>query len=56
MDDGSTRSDVRAILKNYSQKDSRICLKFSHSNDGIAATINKAAGMAVGKYIGVLAR
>lgn len=54
VDDGSTRSDVRAILKNYSQKDSRICLKFSHSNGGIAATINKAAGMAVGKYIGVL--
>ena len=45
---------VRPILEIYARKNPRIRLKFSDSNQGIAATINKAAEMASGDYLGVL--
>ena len=54
VDDASTRPHVRPILEIYARKDPRIRLKFSDSNQGIAATINKAARMASGDYLGVL--
>ena len=54
VDDASTRSHVRPTLEIYARKDPRIRLKFSDSNQGIAATINKAARMASGDYLGVL--
>ena len=54
VDDASTRPHVRPILEIYARKDPRIRLKFSDSNQGIAATINKAARMASGDYFGVL--
>ena len=54
VDDASTMPHVRPILEIYARKDPRIRLKFSDSNQGIAATINKAASMASGDYLGVL--
>jgi GT2 family glycosyltransferase len=54
VDDASTMPHVRPILEIYARKDPRIRLKFSDSNQGIAATINKAAGMASRDYLGVL--
>ena len=54
VDDASTRPHVKPILEIYARKDPRIRLKFSDSNQGIAATINKAARMASGDYLGVL--
>jgi glycosyltransferase involved in cell wall biosynthesis len=54
VDDASTRPHVRSILKTYASKDNRIKLGFSETNEGIASTINKAAGMASGDYFGVL--
>ncbi len=54
VDDASTMPHVRPILEIYARKDPRIRLKFSDSNQGIAATINKAARMASGDYLGVL--
>ena len=54
VDDASTMPHIRPILEIYARKDPRIKLKFSDSNQGIAATINKAARMASGDYLGVL--
>lgn len=54
VDDASTMPHVRSILEIYARKDPRIRLQFSGSNQGIAATINKAARMASGDYLGVL--
>ncbi|MBW2662761.1 MAG: glycosyltransferase [Deltaproteobacteria bacterium] len=54
VDDASTMPHVRPLLEIYARKDPRIRLKFSDSNQGIAATINKAAKMASGDYLGVL--
>jgi glycosyltransferase involved in cell wall biosynthesis len=45
---------VRPIFEISARKDPRISLQFSGSNQGIAATINKAARMASGDYLGVL--
>ena len=54
VDDASERAEIKQILKYYSKKDSRIRVRFSDKNEGIAVTINKAAQMASGEYIGVL--
>ena len=54
VDDASTRFYVRPILENYASKEPRVRLRFSGANQGIAATINKAAKMASGDYLGVL--
>ena len=54
VDDASTRPHVKSLLQNYASKDPRVGLRFSHTNQGIAATINKAAEIACGDYLGVL--
>lgn len=54
VDDASTRTELRSILEFFSVNDHRIRIKYSKKNQGIAATLNIAAGMASGKYIGVL--
>jgi glycosyltransferase involved in cell wall biosynthesis len=54
VDDGSTDRNVINILEYYAQKSFRIKLVCKKTNEGIAATINKAAKMAKGKFIGVL--
>ena len=54
VDDASTMPHVRPILEIYARKDPRIRLKFSDSNQGITATINKAVSIASGNYLGVL--
>jgi len=54
VDDGSTDTNIINILEYYAQKSSRIKMLFKKKNEGIAVTINRAAGMAKGKFIGVL--
>lgn len=54
VDDASDSVHVKPILLKYARKDHRIKLLFSQKNEGIAATINKAAKYAKGKYLGVL--
>lgn len=54
VDDASANAEVRPILDSYAKKSRSIRVIFSDKNEGIAATINKAADMASGNYIGVL--
>lgn len=54
VDDASTEPHVRPTLLDYSLKDHRIKLVFSKENGGIAETINQAARLATGQYLGVL--
>ncbi|RLC10930.1 MAG: glycosyltransferase family 2 protein, partial [Deltaproteobacteria bacterium] len=54
VDDASDNVNIRLILEKYAKKSRSIRIMFSDKNEGIAATINKAAGMANGEYIGVL--
>ena len=54
VDDGSVTPEVRPLLEEYARQDPRITLKFSKKNAGIAATINKAAQLAQGEFVGVL--
>ncbi len=54
VDDASERPEIKSILKSCSKNDARIKIHFSDKNEGIAVTINKAAQMASGEYIGVL--
>ena len=54
VDDASTLPHVRPVLSTYARSDNRIKLFFSKENKGIAETINQAAEMASGEFIGVL--
>ena len=54
VDDASTDPHVRTILLAYALNDQRIKLVYAKTNVGIAATINSAARLATGQYIGVL--
>ncbi len=54
VDDASTHAEIRPILERYAKKTSRIRVLFAEENEGIAATINKAAQMASGEFVGVL--
>jgi len=54
VDDGSTKPHVRRVLRAWAGRDRRIRVRYSHKNEGIASTINKAARMATGQFIGVL--
>ena len=54
VDDASSDPHVRRILLEYARKDRRIKLVFSVANRGIAETINHAARLASGIFIGVL--
>lgn len=54
VDDASTMHHVKPLLLKFALNDRRIKLVFSEKNEGIAASINKAAKLAKGKYLGVL--
>lgn len=54
VDDASTDPQVRQVLLDFALKDHRIKLVFSKENGGIAETINQAARLAGGQFIGVL--
>lgn len=54
VDDASTLAEVRITLKKYIHRDSRIKVVFSDKNEGIAASISKAAQMASGEFVCVM--
>ncbi|MFT5702357.1 MAG: glycosyltransferase involved in cell wall biosynthesis [Desulforhopalus sp.] len=53
-DDCSSREDVRPLLEEWAEKDSRIKVTFLTANAGIARATNEAALLASGKYLGFL--
>lgn len=54
VDDASPDPNVWRTLEDYAKREKRIRLFRSPENGGIAATINRAAAMATGEYVGVL--
>lgn len=53
-DDGSTNPNTIAVLKSYQKEDSRIKIRFSNKNSGIAEATNQALALASGEFIGLL--
>lgn len=51
--DGSNESKTKDILKEYSNLDNRIKLKYLEKNEGISGNTNKALELATGDYIGL---
>jgi O-antigen biosynthesis protein len=54
VDGGSTKRYIKHILREYSQKDSRIKIKILEENTGIAGNSNEALSLATGEFIGFL--
>jgi GT2 family glycosyltransferase len=53
-DDGSSSADVRKVLDEYTNKDSRIRLARAEANLGIAGASNRALELARGEFIALL--
>lgn len=53
-DDASTEPDVREVIRQYLESDSRIRATFREVNGGIAAATNSALTLATGQYIAFL--
>ncbi|TKB08332.1 glycosyltransferase [Desulforhopalus sp. IMCC35007] len=53
-DDCSPRPEVRVLLQEWSEKDTRIKVTFLSENNGIAGATNSAATLATGSYVGFL--
>ena len=53
-DDNSPNPTVRAVIKEYAERDSRIKYIFRDSNGHIAEATNSAAALATGEFIGFL--
>ncbi|BHH84795.1 glycosyltransferase [Desulforhopalus sp. 52FAK] len=54
VDDCSPREDVRPLLTEWAEKDSRIKVDFHRENGGIAKATNSARALATGSYLGFL--
>ena len=53
--DGNTEnSEIKELLKKYSNRDERIIVKFLEDNLGISGNTNEALKIATGEYIGLL--
>ncbi len=52
--DASTKEDVKACLKEYAGRDTRIKIKFLAENKGISGNTNEAMAMAGGEFVGLL--
>jgi GT2 family glycosyltransferase len=52
--DASTKAGVKECLREYSNKDPRIKVKFLDKNGGIAANSNEALSLATGEYVAFL--
>lgn len=52
--DASTENQVREVLREYMEKDSRIHVKFLKENFGISGNTNQALALAKGDFIGLL--
>lgn len=53
-DDGSTRDDVKAVLKHYENADPRIKVTYLPVNEGITASSNAGLNAATGEFVGFL--
>lgn len=53
-DDCSTNAEIRPLLKQWEESDSRIKVVFLPENGGIAAATNAAAAVALGSYLAFL--
>ena len=51
---GSSLTHVQEILKEYSQKDGRVKVKFMSENKGIARNSNEALTLSTGEFVGFL--
>ena len=51
IDDASTKSEVRDMIRSYAKKDSRIKYKFLKTNHHIAGATNEGFKMALGEFI-----
>ena len=54
VDDASTKSHIKLILKEYEQKDNRIKVKYLTKNSGISGASNQALSLATGEFVGFL--
>ena len=54
VDDGSTREEVRRILKEAVSRDARIRCRFHRENQGIVGASNSALEMCRGEFVGFL--
>ncbi len=54
VDDGSSRAEIRDILKQYADKNEKIKIKILNRNTGISNASNEAASLATGEFIGLL--
>lgn len=53
-DGGSTKEIVGRVLKEYAERDPRVCVKHLAENKGIAGNSDEALSLATGEYIGLL--
>lgn len=53
-DDASTKSHIRKVLNEYTEKDNRVKVIFREKNGHISESSNSALEIAVGEYIGLL--
>jgi GT2 family glycosyltransferase len=54
VDDGSSREDVREVIRAYQGSDPRIRVRYHDRNRGISAASNAAMELATGEFIGFL--
>lgn len=53
-DGGSTKEIVGRVLKEYAERDPRVCVKHLAENKGIAGNSDEALSLATGEFIGLL--
>jgi GT2 family glycosyltransferase len=54
VDDGSSRGDVRDVIRAYEGRDPRIRVRYHQRNQGISVASNAAMELATGEFIGFL--
>ena len=54
VDDGSTKQEIKELLKQHAGRDPRIKIRSLPSTQGIAAASNTALSLAAGEFIGLL--
>jgi GT2 family glycosyltransferase len=54
VDDGSSREDVRDVLRSYERRDGRIRVRYHDRNQGISKASNAALELATGEFVGFL--
>ncbi len=52
--DGNSKPEVKKLLKEYSDKNDKIKVKFLSTNQGISGNSNEALSMATGEFVGLM--